>query len=178
MGTRSNRLRWIITALVASGWMGAAAGQDAYHPAGHWLDDQGRAYALESLYGTPSVITMAYGACRRVCSASLRMMEQLQTLADARHVAMNFVVVGIEPHEDRPKDWAEFRLERKLNRPNWYFLTGDEASTRQLAHRLGVHYWHYGEHTMHDLRIVLLSPEAHLLKHVDAFDESIETLLP
>jgi protein SCO1 len=168
----------VFMAVVATGWFGVAAAQDLYRVPWHWEDDQGRAYELQSLYGTPTIMTMAYGACRRVCSTSLRMMEQLQALADARHVNLNFVVVGIEPHEDLPSDWAAYRAERRLTRPNWHFLSGDESSTRRLANRLGVHYWHYGEHTMHDLRIVLLSPEARLLRSIDAYDQSVETLLP
>jgi cytochrome oxidase Cu insertion factor (SCO1/SenC/PrrC family) len=156
----------------------AAAAQDIYRPTGQWRDDSGRPFKLESLYGTPTVITMAYGACRRVCSTSLRLMEQVQALADARHVRLNFVVVGLDPQADQPADWAAYRADRQLTRPNWQFLSGDEASTRQLAHRLGVRYWRYGEHTLHDLRIVLLSEAAQPLRRIASFDDSLDTLLP
>lgn len=175
---RADRLLRMFTALSAAAGLSVAAAQDIYHPAGHWRDDQNQPYRLESLYGTPTVIAMAYGACRRVCSTSLRLMEQLQALADERHVGLNFVVVGIDPQADRPGDWAALRAERHLTRANWHFLSGDPLSTRQLARRLGVHYWHYGEHTLHPLRIVLLSPEARVLRSVDAYDQAIETLLP
>lgn len=175
------RVVWFmrVMALVAAvGGLGGAIAQDMYHPQGHWRDDQGRPYRLEALYGTPTVITMAYGACRRVCSASLRMMEETQRLADARKLNMNFVVVGLDPHADTPADWAQFRAERGLTRSNWQFLSGDDASTRQLARRLGVRYWRYGEHTLHDLRIVLLSAQAQPLTSIEAFDQALETLLP
>jgi cytochrome oxidase Cu insertion factor (SCO1/SenC/PrrC family) len=158
--------------------IGSATAQDMFHPPGKWLDDLGQPYRLEVLYGAPTVITMAYGACRRVCSTSLRMMEQVQLLADARHLDVNFVVVGLDPRADRPADWAQLRAERHLERSNWHFLSGDEASTRQLARRLGLRYWRYGEHTLHDLRIVLLSAQAQPLKSIDAFDQAVETLLP
>jgi protein SCO1 len=175
---RAHRLVRMFIAVSAAAGLGIAAAQDIYRPAGHWRDDQGRPFRLESLYGAPTVITLAYGACRRVCSTSLRMMERLQALADSRQVGLNFVVVSIDPQADRPKDWADFRAERKLMRSNWIFLTGDESSTRQLAQRLGVRYWRYGEHTMHDLRIVLLSAQAHPLRSIEAYDQDIETLLP
>jgi cytochrome oxidase Cu insertion factor (SCO1/SenC/PrrC family) len=168
-----------LLALVVSGlWLSAAAAQDIYRPGGQWRDDSGHPFKLESLYGTPTVMTMAYGACRRVCSSSLRMMEQVQALADARHIQLNFVVVGLDPEADKPADWAAYRADHRLQRPNWQFLSGDEASTRQLARRLGVRYWRYGEHTLHDLRIVLLSETAQPLRRIDAFDDSIDTLLP
>jgi cytochrome oxidase Cu insertion factor (SCO1/SenC/PrrC family) len=121
---------------------------------------------------------MAYGACRRVCSTSLRMMEQVQALADARHVRLNFVVVGLDPKADTPADWAAYRADRRLTRSNWRFLSGDEASTRLFARRLGVRYWRYGEHTLHDLRIVLLSDTGQPLRSITSFDDSLEMLLP
>jgi hypothetical protein len=43
---------------------------------------------------------------------------------------------------------------------------------------LGVHYWRYGEHTMHDFRIVLLSPQGQVLRAINAFDEDLAALLP
>ncbi len=115
-----------MAAVAAACAIGGALAQDMFRPAGQWPDDQGQAYRLEALYGAPTVITMAYGACRRVCSTSLRMMKQVQQLADVRHLNLNFVVVGL----------------------------------------------------LHDLRIVLLSAQAHPLRRIDAFDQSVGTPLP
>lgn len=173
----ARQLRWWVAVLAAICW-GHAGAQDLFRQAGPWQDDTGATFQLESLYGTPTVVTMAYGACRRVCSTSLRMMEQLQALADARQVTLNFVVIGLDPQADRPADWAAYRTEHRLQRPNWHFLSGSEAATRQFARRLGVRYWRYGEHTLHDLRIVLLSGTAQPLRSVVAFDDRVESLLP
>jgi protein SCO1 len=175
---RSFRLVPLLTACIWFGWLGAAHAQDVYRIDGRWLDDRSHAYALRSLRGTPSVVTMAYGACRRICSTSLRMLERLQALADERHVALNFVVLGLDPIQDRPADWAAYRAERKLQRANWQFLSGDANSVRQTANLLGVHYWRYGEHTLHDFRIVLLSADGRLLRSMDRFDQDLAGLLP
>lgn len=145
---------------------------------GHWLDHRDQAFAVDTLSGAPSVVSMSYGACRRVCSASLRTMEQLQALADARGVALNFVVIGLDPRQDRPADWAAYRADRRLHRANWQFLSGSKASTAQIAQRLGVRYWRYGEHTMHDFRIVLVSAQGQVLKGMDLPDQDPATLLP
>lgn len=143
-----------------------------------WRDDRDRPFTLASLDGTPAVLTLAYGACRRVCSTSLRLMEQLQQLADRRGVALQFVVVGLDPEADRPADWAELRRERHLERANWHFLSGDAASVRRLAQRLGVRYWRQGEHLMHDFRLVQLSAEGRLARSLDHFGEPVDRLLP
>jgi protein SCO1/2 len=178
MSRRSFQLPSVLAALVLFAGLGSACAQDIYRTGGRWLDDQARVYRLEELRGTPTVVTMAYGACRRVCSTSLRVLERLQALADERHTTVNIVVVGLDPGQDRPADWAEYRAERKLNRPNWQFLSGDEASTRHLASRLGVRYWRYGEHTMHDFRIVLLSAQGLTVRSMDQFDQELALLLP
>ena len=168
----------VLTAVVLFVWLGHACAQDIYQTEGQWLDDRARSYRLDELRGTPTVLTMAYGACRRVCSTSLRLLERFQALADERHAKVNIVVVGLDPSQDRPADWAEYRAERKLSRANWQFLSGDEASTRRLANRLGVHYWRYGEHTMHDFRIVLLSAQGLPVRYMDKFDQDLALLLP
>jgi cytochrome oxidase Cu insertion factor (SCO1/SenC/PrrC family) len=168
----------VLIAVLMCGWAEGVRSQDLYHSDGRWLDDRAQGYKLDALHGTPTVLTLAYGACRRVCSTSLRMLEMLQSVADQRHVALNFVVVGIDPGQDRPADWADYRAARKLTRTNWQFLTGDEQSVRQLANGLGVHYWRYGEHTLHDFKIVLLSPDGKLVRSIDRFDQDVAVLLP
>lgn len=178
MSSRFFQLPSVVAALALCAGLGSACAQDIYRTDGRWLDDQARSYQLEQLRGTPTVVTMAYGACRRVCSTSLRVLERLQALADERHTRLNVVVIGLDPSQDRPADWADYRAERKLNRSNWQFLSGDEASTRQLASRLGVRYWRYGEHTMHDFRIVLLSAQGLPVRSMDQFDQELALLLP
>jgi cytochrome oxidase Cu insertion factor (SCO1/SenC/PrrC family) len=159
-------------------WGGATSAQDLYRSGGRWLDDQAHAYTLDSLRGSFTVVTLAYGACRRVCSTSLRLMQQVQSLADERGLALNFVVIGLDPEQDKPADWADLRRDRALTRSNWRFLSGDADAVRRVAHHLGVRYWRYGEHTMHDFRIALLSPDGRVLRSVDAFDANLLTLLP
>jgi protein SCO1 len=159
-------------------WAMPTSAQDLYRSTGHWVDDQARAYRLDSLHGQFTVATLAYGACRRVCSASLRLMQRVQSLADERGLALTFVVIGLDPTQDKPADWAELRRDRALTRSNWQFLSGDADAVRGVAHHLGVRYWRYGEHTMHDFRIALLSPDGRVLRSVDAFDGDLTRLLP
>ena len=155
-----------------------AASMDVYQAPGHWVDDRGQPFRLDSLHGRPGIVTMAYGACRRVCSTSLRVMEHLQALCDAQHLPMNFVVFGLDPMEDTPRDWADFRAFRKLDRANWQFLSADDHAVSEIAQRLGVHYWRYGEHVMHDFRILRMSADGRVLHAMTAFDEDAAAMLP
>lgn len=167
-----------MAAALLGGAQAARAAGGLYAMQGPWLDDRTSPYKLESLRGGYTVLTLAYGACRRVCSTSLRVMQDLQALADVRRLQLNFVVVGLDPSQDKPQDWAEFRVDRKLIRMNWQFISGDPDATRRLAQQIGVRYWRYGEHTLHDFKIVLISPEGELLRSIVAFDDDLATLLP
>jgi len=174
----TTRLASLAAGIVLGTWVAVAQAQDIFLTTGQWRDDRSQGFQLQALRGAPALVTMAYGACRRVCSTSLRLLEQLQALADQRHVAVNFVVIGIDPTQDRPADWADYRAEHKLNRPNWQFLSGDEASIRQMANQFGVHYWRYGEHTLHDFKIMLLSADGRILRSIDRPDQDVAVLLP
>lgn len=152
--------------------------QDLYGLRGAWTNDAARPFRLESLRGSYAVVNMAYGACKRVCSTSLRLMEQLQALADARQVQLTFVIVGLDPAQDRPADWAAYRADRGLTRPNWHFVVGDASATRRMAHWLGVNTWRYGDHVMHDLRIALVSPQGRIVASLTEADQDLNDLLP
>jgi protein SCO1/2 len=172
--------RTAMLALLSSPWLASPAqATDAlYRAEAGWLDDRGQPFELSRLQGSWTVMTMAYGACRRICSTSLRLMQQAQQLADSRHQPLNFVVLGLDPSQDTPADWARFRAQHRLERANWSFLSGDAAATRNMAVRLGIHYWRYGEHTMHDFRIVLLTPQGDIARVMVAFDQPVSMLLP
>ena len=170
--------RFLTAFVLLWGLVQCVAAQGVYSVAGAWLDDQERAFSFDGLAGSYTVVTMAYGACRRVCSTSLRVVKGLHELARERRVPLNFVIVGLDPAEDKPADWARFRAEQKLMFGNIQFVTGSESATRQIAAQLGVHYWRYGEHVMHDFRIVLLSPRGKVLRAMEAFDDDPALLLP
>jgi protein SCO1/2 len=153
----------------------AAAGPSALP--GRWTDDRGRALDWPQGHETPIVVTMAYGSCKRICASSLRTMKQLQALADAQHRTLQFVVVGLDPAQDTPADWAALRRDHHLERANWHFLSGADADLRRLAARLDLRYWRYGEHTLHDYRVALLAPDGRVLKRLDRPDENPSSLL-
>jgi cytochrome oxidase Cu insertion factor (SCO1/SenC/PrrC family) len=155
-----------------------AAAQGLYQMPSRWLDDRNQPAQLRALGGSWTVLTMAYGACRRICSTSLRVLQAVQALADQEHVALNFVILGLDPVQDKPADWAAFRTDHKLGRSNWYFLTGDAPAVQQAAQRLGVGYWRYADHIVHDFKIVLVSPEGQVVRAMDAFDQPASMLLP
>ena len=103
---RRSLLAWPLWA--AAGHL-LAAPASAYALSLQFVDDSGASRALTEWRGKPIVIAMAYGACRSICSTTLRVLEEVQAAADRRGEALAFIVVGIDPAEDTPQDWARYR---------------------------------------------------------------------
>jgi len=142
-----------------------------------FVDDHGAVRSLADWRGRPVIIAMAYGACRRVCSTTLRTLEEVQARADRQGLQIDVVVVSIDPSEDRPQDWADYRKTRRLTRSNWSFLSGSPEATRVLAAHLGVRFWRYDEHVMHDFKILRLDPGGAIAATLDWNHREPERLL-
>jgi protein SCO1/2 len=157
---------------------GAAAAPGSAYPLGlEFVDDHGATRALSEWRGRPLVIAMAYGACRSICSTTLRTLEAAQALADRKGIALAFVVVSIDPAEDTPQAWSDYRKARHLERANWTFLSGSKIATRTLARFLGVRFWSYDEHVMHDFKILRLDADGAIETTLDWNQRQLDALL-
>lgn len=167
----------LLTVSTLLGAQAHAAPPSVYRTDLKFVDDQGAPRVLGEWRGRPVVIAMAYGACRSICSSTLRTMEELQATALRRGVTMDFVVVSIDPVQDTPEVWAEYRKVRRHLRSNWTFLSGDKDATRVLAGFLGVKFWSYDEHVMHDYKIVRLGPDGAIEAALDWNHRDVERML-
>lgn len=170
-------MAFLSASAVAGGW---AVGPDLRdHP---WLDSDGRELRLSTLRSPLIAMTMAFTTCRRVCSTTTHVLSELQKRLDAMKIDADFVVVGIDPANDSPAEWRAYRSRRNLTRDNWHFLSGDVDSTRKVAHGLGLDFWIYDEHIVHDFRIELFDARWQPLGAVEWDDadrlESILAKLP
>src|SRR5947207_4547334 len=161
------RRRLLVASALAGLGSSAQAATSAYALNLHFTDDHGTPRELAEWQGRAVILTMGYGACRSICSSTLRTLEELQADADRRSVAIDVIVASIDPGEDTPQAWAQYRKARKLARTNWSFLTGSPGDTRRLARFLGLRYWRYDEHLMHDFRIVRLAADGSIAAALD-----------
>ena len=170
--------RMVLGSLLSAGWLAhaaparpAVAGSAVWDLPGLWEDDQGQRVTLSDWAGRPALLTMAYGSCRKICSTSLRLLQQAQQEADARGLELSVIVVSLDPRVDTPASWRQFRAERGLQRPNWHFLAGAPAQIRRVAGLLEMKYWVYDDHVLHDLRIAAVDASGHIVARVDWVDE-------
>jgi protein SCO1/2 len=140
-----------------------------------WLEDNGRPLTLAALRGQRIVLTMAYATCHRICPMTVDGLRHMQQRADARAEPVTFLIVSYDPENDTPAIWHRYRLLRRLDHPNWHFLTGSTADTRQLARQLGFPFWMYDGHVMHESHAVVFDArglqQAALGSHVSRWSD-------
>lgn len=160
----------VFAALVATNT--TAAEPSLYASAIRLIDDRGRSTTLAAWRGKPAIVTMEYSDCRFICSITLQRMKDVQAAADAVGRRFEFIILSLDPRNDTPEAWTRYRRSRELDRDNWSFLTASAADTPALARALGVTYWVYDGHIMHDLRLLYLDAEGRIVKVMDTYDAS------
>ncbi|MYM38751.1 SCO family protein [Duganella qianjiadongensis] len=174
---RTDWRHWLAGAVLGACALAAQAVGLLYQMPYRWVDTDGQSLKLSQYQGKPVVLTLAYGACKKICSSSIYAMEQMQVLADRHKTELQFVIVSLDPEQDTPADWRELRKTRKLQRPNWNVLSGSVADTRALAAALGITVWRYHDHVLHDFGIALLDANGNIVRTMRHYDDSIPAFL-
>jgi len=124
-----------------------------------WRDDRGHELKLSELRGHRVILTMAYASCHYICPMTMDGLKRMQLALDARGERADIVVVGYDPQNDKPADWRQYRLNHRLDRDNWHFLSGPAEATEALARQLGFSFWKYDEHVMHESRALIFDSD-------------------
>jgi protein SCO1 len=136
------------------------------------VDETGQKVTLRSLIDRPTILTLNYFRCAGICTPLLngvaQMLNQIaiQPGSDFRVVTVSF------DERDTPEIAARKRenflklMKRPVPPTAWRFLTGDAASTRQLADAVGFRFERSGEDFIHPGVIILLSPSGHVTRYV------------
>lgn len=169
------RLLAVLALALCCGGAGAAGSLFALKEP--WLDEHGRSVTLAQWRGRPTVVAMEYSACRFVCSVYWRRLQQIQAEADRRRLDLQFVILSIDPQNDSPAAWRDYRKQRDLARTNWHFLTGNREQTTRAAAFLGVRWWFFDGHLMHDFKVVRLDADGAVGAAMTTYDEPVDVLL-
>lgn len=71
--------------------------------------------------------------CPTICPTMTTNMKYLSELTTDLEDKIQFLSFSIDPKRDSPSVFRKYILERQLNTSNWYFFTGDEEETADLA---------------------------------------------
>jgi cytochrome oxidase Cu insertion factor (SCO1/SenC/PrrC family) len=142
-----------------------------------FTDDRARTVQLSEWRGKPLILTMEYSNCRFMCTTTFSKLKAIQTLADQRNIKIDFMIVSLDPKNDTPEAWKQYRITREVDRDNWHMLTGTEATTKQFASLVGIRYWTMDEHIIHDFKIVRLNASGGIEKEITDYSEEPDFLL-
>ena len=142
-----------------------------------FTNDQGRVLQLSEWRGKPMILTMEYSSCRFMCTTTFAQLKELQAAADQKKIRIDFVIVSLDPENDTPEAWRQYRISRDVNRSNWHLLTGSKATTKEFAALVGIKYWYYGEHLLHDFKVMRLNAKGEIEKEITAYGVEPEYLL-
>jgi protein SCO1 len=142
-----------------------------------FVNDRGETVHMSDWRGKPMILTMEHSTCRFSCSISISKLKTIQALADQKKIQIDFMIISIDPRNDTPETWRQFRESRDEERSNWHLLTGNEATTNQVANMLGIKYWYMDEHVLHDFKILRLNANGEIEKTITDYDDEADTLL-
>ena len=136
------------------------------------VDESGQKIPLRSLIDRPTILTLNYFRCAGICTPLLNgVAEMLNQIAIQPGSDFRVVTVSFD-ERDTPEIAARKRgnflklMKRPVPPTAWRFLTGDAASTRQLADAVGFRFERSGEDFIHPGVIILLSPTGHVTRYI------------
>ncbi len=142
-----------------------------------FTDDQSKTVQLSEWRGKPMIITMEYSNCRFMCTTTFSKMKAIQAAADQKKLQIDFMIVSLDPKNDTPQAWHQYRVSREVDRSNWHMLTGTEAITKEFANLIGIKYWSMDEHILHDFKIVRLNAKGEIEKSITDYGDEPDYLL-
>ena len=142
-----------------------------------FVNDRGETVHLSDWRGKPMILTMEHSTCRFSCAISISKLKAIQALADQKKMQIDFMIISIDPRNDTPETWRQFRQSRDEERSNWHLLTGSAATTDMIANLLGIKYWYMDEHVLHDFKIMRLNADGQIVRMITDYDDDTAALL-
>lgn len=139
-------IRGLWSLLLALGLVSVAAGAELPGDSLYRLEiglsgQDGQARLLALYRGQPTMISMFYGSCPRVCPlliANIRRMEK--QLPEPERGRMRVLLVSLDPDRDTPVKLLELARRHQVDLSRWTLARAEAADVRKLAAALGIRY--------------------------------------
>ena len=107
------------------------------------VNRQGHNVSLADYAGKPLLISLIYTACYHTCPVTTRHLAQ--SVEAAREAlgedSFQVLTIGFDTSNDTPESMRVFAREQGVSVADWDFLSGPDASIRQLVDELGFIYF-------------------------------------
>jgi protein SCO1 len=131
-----------------------------------WVDEHGSKVRLTEFAGQRVILTMAFANCHQLCPAAIAELQLMQQALDARKDSAQIVVIGLDPQNEDPAMWREYRKTHRISQANWHFLTGSTPDTETTARQLGFDFWKLDDHVMHESRAIIFDASGVLAREL------------
>jgi protein SCO1/2 len=136
-------------------------------------DEDGAAFPLAKLAGTPVVLTMAYTACKTRCPMTLNAMKKVEAGFVAAGVPVQLVVITLDPHNDSPQKLKATKAVRDLG-PQWHLLVASDEQTTQLLASLQLKAMRDDFHIDHETKVFVFDSQLALLKQYSGWKFDVD----
>jgi protein SCO1 len=151
-----------------------------------FIDETGRAVTFGEMFDGkhPVILTLNYSRCPMLCSLELNgLVASIKQLDWTAGGEFKIVTVVLDPNE-KPEQAAESKARylRQYGRPEgasgWHFLTGSEASIKQVATSVGFSYGFNEKRNeyIHPASIMILSPQGKIARYLYGIEYHPKTM--
>ncbi len=172
-------LHWLGSMVVTALLLGAAPARAAnlYGNDFRLTDEQGQVVKLSAFAGRNVVVTMEYSRCRFMCSSTFTKLKEIHAAAESNKMPLEILIVSLDPANDTPAQWREYRQMRGLSGNNWHLTSPRPQDMAQIAQLLGIKYWYVGENLVHDFRLLRLNAQGNVVAEMNNFDGDAQRFL-
>lgn len=158
---------------------GVAEDRSLYDVSLTWHSEHGDSFALNSLKGTPVVLTMAYASCRSACPVMMKRLKKLHQILDEEKLEASLVIVSLSPEMDTPEAMKLFKKENGLKGNRWHFIRGSKDTTRIFSNLIEYNYQQNPntEEIMHSNKVVLLDKKGVITLSVEGLSSDLAPLV-
>jgi len=135
-------------------------------------DEQGQPVRLGDLLDRPTVLTLVYFRCAGICSPLLNSVAAIVERTGLQ-VGRDFRVVTVSFDDRDTPSLAETKkrnylagLSKGFPPDAWRFLTGDAATTKQLADAVGFGFRRQGDDFVHPAVVTVLAPGGKVTRYL------------
>ena len=106
-----------------------------------FIDQDGRAFTLDSRRGHPQLVAMFYSSCTNVCPLMINTALAVdKALTPQERAKLRVLMISFDTLNDTPEALRSLANERNLDHTRWTLSRGDEEGVRAMAALLGVRY--------------------------------------
>ena len=135
-----NSVGWSATALDEAGALRIGQAAIGRQLADHaLLDAAQKPVRLADFRGNPLVVNLIYTSCSSICPTTLQTLDDAVGAAQKALGENSFAVVtiGFDAAHDTPSRMRAFARAQGIDRPNWWFLSGDAGTVAALIDEIG-----------------------------------------